>query len=114
MAERDRDLVDLLHDFLGVGNVTVESKPRRQHWQPMCTLLIASHRAHHEATIPFAERFLLRSAKRQQFELWRDRLYEYEAAAPRRERSTCSVEGCTKFVRGRGLCRIHYYRETGY
>ena len=28
--------------------------------------------------------------------------------------STCSVEGCDRPVRGRGLCRRHYYRATGY
>jgi hypothetical protein len=114
MATRDRRLVEALHQYLGVGRVSIEARPRRDHWQPMCSVIIASHRAHHLATIPFAERFLLPSAKRQQFEDWRDRLYAYEAHAPRRERSICSIPGCTKFVRGRMLCRSHYYRATGY
>ena len=72
---------------------------------------------HREATIAFAERYLLPSAKRDQFEQWRAEMDEYLQAHPSRwglGPSRCSQPGCEKPVRGRGLCRAHYYRATGY
>jgi hypothetical protein len=117
MATRDRALLEKLQATLGYGSV-YDSPPRRHHWQPISTLNIASRRAHHAATIPFAEVVLLPCAKRRQFELWRDALISYEAETashrPKRGRSICSVPGCDKPVRGRMLCRSHYYRATGY
>jgi hypothetical protein len=44
-------------------------------------------------------------------------LYSYDALRPSRHGkapSSCSVDGCGRPVRGRGLCRSHYYRATGY
>ena len=57
------------------------------------------------------------SAKRDQFDRWREEFDTYERAHPTqwgRGPSTCSEPGCHKPVRGRGLCRSHYYRATGY
>jgi hypothetical protein len=114
MAACDRPLVEALREFLGVGNLT-ESPARRSTWQPTVSFSISSLKRHHAATIPFADRFLLPCQKREQFEAWRTQLLEYEAShAIRRGRSTCSVEGCSGLVRGRGLCRRHYYRATGW
>lgn len=113
MASRDRALLEELRDALGFGSI--HDRPARGSWLPSCVLTIGSRKAHRAATIPFMERFLLPSAKRRQFEAWRDELLAYEAEHPRRiGRSTCSVEGCPDPVRGRGLCRKHYYRATGY
>ncbi len=116
MAERDRALVEELRSFLGFGSI--HRPPRaKPHWQPVCTLTIASIRAHVAATIPFSEEYLLPCAKRAQFERWRDELLAWERDRPSRYGkgpSPCSVEGCEKPVRGRGLCRSHYYRATGY
>jgi hypothetical protein len=67
--------------------------------------------------IPFSERYLLPCAKRTQFERWRDELLAYRRDRPSRYGrgpSTCSVPGCGRPVRGQGVCRIHYYRLTGY
>jgi hypothetical protein len=105
-----------LRDFFGAGGV-YDSAPARSHWQPTTTLRVQSHVAHRAVVIPFSERFLPPSAKRGQFERWRDALDEYEAKHPNRwgkGPSTCSVPGCDRPVRGRGLCRPHYYRATGY
>jgi hypothetical protein len=113
MASRDRPLLEALRDHLGHGSLT-DSPARRANWQPITTFAIVSMKVHHAATIPFAEQYLLPSAKRRQFENWRDAMLAYEKAHPPRTRSICSEPGCDKFVRGRGLCRSHYYRVTGY
>jgi hypothetical protein len=101
--------------FLGIGSI-LDQAPRGQ-WLAMSTYSINSHRGHRAVTIPFAEQFLLPGAKRAQFDEWRAGLDEYEAAHPTRwgmGPSPCSVSECGKPVRGRGLCRRHYYRATGY
>ncbi len=114
MATRDRQLLEQLRALLGFGSITDRS-PSHAHWQPTAALRVASRKAHFTATIPFADRHLLPSAKRRQFEQRRCQLLEYDARHPvRRGRSTCSVAGCSDPVRGRGLCRRHYYRATGY
>jgi len=116
MATRDRPVLEALRSFLGYGSIG-DRPARRANWQPMSTFSIASLRAHRAATIPFAERFLLPCAKKAQFERWRDALISYEAMRPSRYgmgRSPCSAPGCDKPVRGRRLCRSHYYRATGY
>jgi hypothetical protein len=115
MADRDRPLLEALRSFLGVGSIRTE--PPRGTWQPVARYAINSHRAHRAATIPFAETFLLPSAKRSQFEAWRDALDRYEEEHPNKfgkGPSPCSEPGCDRPVRGRGLCRRHYYRVTGY
>jgi hypothetical protein len=116
MAERDRPLLEALKTFLGFGSIYT-APPRQTDWLPMSVFTIASLRAHHAATIPFASTFLLPCEKRSQFLTWRDALVTYERALPaasRPGRSICSVPGCEEFVRGRMLCRRHYYRATGY
>jgi hypothetical protein len=113
MADRDRLLLQSLRDRLGFGSIC--DRPARGTWLPSSTFTVSSRKAHLTATIPFMERHLLPCAKRRQFDAWRDELLSYEAEHPRRiGRSTCSVDGCTDLVRGRGLCRKHYYRATGY
>jgi hypothetical protein len=116
MAQRDRPLLELLQRFLGRGSIN-DSAPAQPGWQAESTFRIHSQIAHHQVTIPFADTFLFGCEKRHQFELWRDAFYAYEAMHPNRYgqgRSVCSAPGCDKPVRGRGLCRSHYYRETGY
>ena len=116
MAERDVHLLRGLRDVLGFGSIRI-TPPAREHWQPIATYSVASRRAHHMATIPSFDRFLLPSAKRVQFELWRDALRSYDSLRPSRYGkgpSRCSIPGCEKLVRGRMLCRSHYYRATGY
>jgi hypothetical protein len=113
MASRDRPLLEALQAHLGCGPI-YDSPARRSYWQPLSSLEITSRALHHAATIPFAEQFLLPGAKRRQFDKWRADMLAYEKAHPPRSRSICSEVGCDKFVRGRGLCRSHYYRATGY
>jgi hypothetical protein len=116
MASWDRDLLVGLGHFLGVGNVS-DRPPRRPGWQPSSTFTVSSLQAIRQAVIPFCNRFLLASAKRTQFDLWVQALNSYQSYHPGRYGmgpSPCSEPGCDKPVRGRGLCRKHYYRATGY
>ena len=116
VASRDRPMLDALREYLGFGSIRT-APPLREHWQPQCVYSVNSRRAHFSATIPFMERYLLPSAKRVQYERWRDALIEHEHAHPSKYGkgpSPCSEPGCDKPVRGRGLCRSHYYRATGY
>jgi hypothetical protein len=116
VAQRDRHILQVLRDFLGFGSIN-DVPAVKHHWQPLSYFVINSRRAHHLATIPFALTFLLPSAKRDQFLQWKSALDRYEKDHPSRYGegpSTCSVLGCEKPVRGRKLCRSHYYQATGY
>jgi hypothetical protein len=118
VASRDRPLLELLRLFIGVGRMR-DMAPRRANWQPLTELAVSSCAEHHAATIPFADTYLLPSAKRDQFEAWRRTMNDYETARLTKTRwgqgrSPCSAEGCDRPVRGRGLCRAHYYRATGW
>jgi len=116
MASRDEPLLAALRMCLGFGSIH-RQPPRRQHWQPTSRLAVNSLRAHEAATIPFCERYLPATAKRSQFEAWRDALRAHDAAHPHRfgkGPSLCAEPDCGQPVRGRGLCRKHYYRATGY
>ncbi len=116
MASRDRRVLEQLHDLLGVGSI--EDRPSRNgRWQPTAKLSVSSRLAHRTVTIPFFDEFLLPCGKRRQFDAWRDEFEAYERAYPTRigfGPSSCSIDGCELPVRGRGLCRRHYYRATGY
>jgi hypothetical protein len=116
VARRDRPVLEALHAYLAHGSLR-DVAPEREHWLWRTVYTVNSHRAHRAATIPFMERYLLPCAKRVQFDRWRDALVEYERAHPNRYGagpSTCAEPGCDRPVRGRGLCRSHYYRATGY
>jgi hypothetical protein len=116
IAQRDRPLLEALRMCLGVGSIH-DTAPRKSHWLPSSTFSVGSMHAHRRATIPFCERFLPTTAKRRQFELWRNALYSFDLLHPSRYGkgpSPCKVVDCDLPVRGRGLCRKHYYLETGY
>jgi hypothetical protein len=116
VASRDHAMLEALRQYLGFGSIRT-TPPEREHWLPRSVYSVNSRRAHFAATIPFMEQYLLPSAKRVQYERWRDALIEHERAHPSKYGkgpSPCSEPGCDKPVRGRGLCRSHYYRATGY
>jgi hypothetical protein len=109
-------LLESLRDALGVGAIRVVG-PRKDYWKPLAVYTVNSLKAHWRATIPFFETYLLPCAKRVQFDAWRDSLERYVNRYNircGRGRSLCSVVGCGRPVRGRGLCRSHYHRATGW
>ena len=116
MASRDRQLLEQLRDFFGRGSIhDTPARPAElaAHEHLPHRLNCRSPRRDH----PFGEAYLLDCAKRRQFEEWKEALRKYEdenIRRSRRVRSRCSMVGCDKPVRGRGLCRQHYYRATGY
>lgn len=116
VASRDAAVLEQLRAFLGRGSIHHRGQ-RRPTWQPESTFAINSLLSHERATIPFMDRYLLPSHKRVQYDAWKTALRAY--ATERnvrwgRGRSICSVEGCDLVVRGRGVCRHHYYRLTGW
>jgi hypothetical protein len=116
MASWDRPILVALRTVLGSGSLN-DRPARRAHWQPTSTLRVTSRLAHRRATIPFFDRYLLPCHKRDQFDLWRAALASYDAIHPSRwgnGPSVCSEPDCDGVVRGRGHCRRHYYRATGY
>jgi hypothetical protein len=116
IARRDRRILEALAAFLGHGAIR-DKPPSRPNHQPLSELAISSMRIHRAATIPFARSFLLPCHKREQFEAWVESIDAYEKRRPSqygRGRSECSQPDCEKPVRGRSLCRSHYYRATGY
>jgi hypothetical protein len=115
MAQRDLPLLEALRSFLGAGSVYGDARPKRPGWLPISTFAVSGHRRHMELTIPFIETFMPSCAKRAQFEAWRRDLSDQESAHPlKRGRGICREPGCSDPIRGRGLCRRHYYRATGY
>ena len=116
VAQRDLPILEALRTRLGHGGIRTDP-PRKAHWQPMSRLTISSVRAHRTAVIPFMDAHLPPSAKRRQFTLWCRAMDAYERDHPNRwgkGPATCSVEGCARPVRGRGLCRSHYHDATGH
>jgi hypothetical protein len=113
---QDVGMLNALQDFLGFGSIRY-APSQRSGWQPTYVYTINSLLAHQKATIPFVERYMFPCAKRDQFEVWKHAIEDYiERHKVRwgRGRSVCSEEECHRPVRGRGLCRRHYYRVTGW
>lgn len=115
MATEDRALLERLQVVLGAGTIQDRGR-RRSHWKPESRLTIASEATHVEVTIPFFDRFLAPGQKRRQFDAWRRDLVQYRERRSelRPGPSACGRPGCDLPVRGRGLCRRHYYEATGW
>jgi hypothetical protein len=81
LTAEDRHLLIALQSFLGAGSID-DRGVRRPGWTAESRLTIASEAKHLAATIPFADRFLPTGRKREQFEVWRDRLHVYRRDRP--------------------------------
>jgi hypothetical protein len=116
VAADDVGLLREIQVTLGAGSIRLE-EPRKAHWKRTAIYSVKSIKAHVTSTLPFMDRYLLPCAKRMQYFAWRENLDAYVKRHRVRwgmGRSTCSEVGCDQPVRGRGLCRSHYYRETGW
>jgi hypothetical protein len=117
IARHDRPLLQAMRAALGgVGSIQ-DIVQRRPNWLPLSTYRVSSRYQTRSVLIPFFDEYLVPSAKRDQFDRWRVEFENYERAHPTqwgKGPSICSEPGCEKPVRGRGLCRSHYYRATGY
>ena len=116
MADRDLAAVTALRDFIAVGSV-MHRPPQRPNWLPTVTLSVTGRRGIRDSLIPFCDAYLIAGHKRAQYLRWREQFHDYETRFPSNwgaGPSPCAVAGCDRPVRGRGLCRAHYYEATGY
>ncbi len=100
-----------LQSFLGVGHVTAFAR-RQAHYDDEVCFAVRSLRELVEVVVPFMDEHLPPSYKRIQYEAWRTRLLDYWERDAKRVRP-CSVEGCERPRRAKGLCRSHYYAAFG-
>jgi hypothetical protein len=116
MRDEDGKLLEALAEGFGCGSI-YQRPARKPGYAATRSFEVGAIADHHRSTIPFASTYLPACAKRRQFERWCEELRAYERDRPTqwgRGSSVCNKPGCCRPVRGRGLCRIHYYRATGY
>ena len=117
IAQHDLHLLHALRSLLSDTGYIAAITQKNRRWLPLATYKATSRIGIRDHVIPFFDQYLLASAKREQFDRWRGDFERYEREHPTqwgRGPSACSQPGCNKPVRGRGLCRSHYYRATGY
>jgi hypothetical protein len=107
----DKGMCQGLQSFLGVGHLTAFAR-RRVHYDDEVCFAVRSLRDLVEVVVPFMDEHLPPSYKRIQNETWRARLLDYWEHDAKRVRP-CSVEGCKRPRRAKGLCRSHYYAAFG-
>lgn len=115
MVQHDALVIEACRELLGFGSIRSVER-RKAGWKDTTQLMVHSRRAIELAVIPFFDQFLLSCHKREQFDAWRADFEAYVAAHPSqwgKGPSVCSMPDCERPVRGRGLCRRHYYVATG-
>ena len=111
LGASDRTMCELLQAIFGVGHVRWYPR-RKPHYDDEVVFHVQRLRDLVEVVVPFMDEHLTASFKREQYERWRSALLEYWETKARRRRA-CSIEGCDRPNRSRGLCRQHYYAEYG-
>lgn len=111
LGASDASMCKLFAEVLGVGYVV--SVPRRQpHFDDETIFAVQGLRDLLDRVVPFMDAHLPPSKKRNQFLEWKRELIHYWEHDARRRRP-CSVEGCSRTRRAKGLCRHHYYKYFG-
>lgn len=100
-----------LQRFVGVGHLT-RSPRRKRHYDDEVSFTVRALADLVDVVVPFMDEHLAPSYKRAQYEAWRARLLDYWAQDAKRVRP-CTVEGCDRPRRAKGLCRQHYYAAYG-
>jgi hypothetical protein len=63
-----------------------------------------------EVVVPFMDEHLPPSHKREQYLVWRAQLLDYWKHDAKRRRP-CTIDGCERLQRAKGLCRQHYFQQ---
>lgn len=107
VGSKDIGMCELLRETLGVGRVYAYP-PRREGYEGSAVFGVRSHPDLVNVVVPFMDKFLIESYKRQQFMVWRAALLDFWEHRAKRRRP-CTMDGCDLPRRARGLCRRHYY-----
>lgn len=111
LGATDAGMCELLHEFMGVGRVRRYAR-RAPHYDDEVVWVVRSLRDLVEVVVPFLDEHLPPSYKRVQCEAWRAELLTYWHEQAKRRRR-CTVDGCERPQRAKGLCRAHYYAAYG-
>jgi LAGLIDADG DNA endonuclease family protein len=111
LGEVDAETCELLQSFFGVGHVYHYSR-RQPHYDDFVVFQVRKTADLVHVIIPFMDEHLPSSYKRQQYDAWRCKVLDFWEFGMKRRRS-CTVDGCERPQRGRGVCRTHYYRLYG-
>jgi hypothetical protein len=111
LGATDRETVELLHRFFRCGRTTWRRR-RKEHFDDEVAFVVRKLRDLVDTLVPFMDRHLEESYKRRQYLAWRAEVLDYWEHGMRRRR-LCTVEGCERIQRAKGLCRHHYYVAFG-
>jgi hypothetical protein len=111
LGAEDRQSCALLRAFFGIGHV-VAYRRRRSHFDDEIRFQVRKLKDLVEVVVPFMDEHLPPSHKRDQYLVWRTKLVDYWEHAARRRRP-CTVAGCDRPQRAKGVCRRHYYERFG-
>jgi LAGLIDADG endonuclease len=107
----DEKVCDELWAFFGVGHVHRYGR-RKAHYDDEVHFTVRKVKDLVGVVVPFMDEHLPPSYKRQQYEAWRTKLVDHWQHHAKRRR-TCTLPGCDRIQKGRGVCRRHYYQLYG-
>ena len=111
LGETDAGACELMHAFFGVGHVY--HYPRRQpHYDDEVVFQVRKTGDLVNVIVPFMDEHLPMSYKRIQYLEWRVNVIDYWEHRMKRRRP-CTVDGCDRPQKGRGVCRPHMYEFYG-
>ena len=111
LGARDAGMCELFRDVLEVGRVRRYQR-RAAHHDDVVVWVVRSPRELVEVVVPVLDEHLPASYKRQQYLAWRAELLDHWQHRARRRRP-CTMHGCDRPRRAKGLCRRHYYAAYG-